>query len=262
MKRAGVIFLFFLVYSGMAISAVVGEEVDYRDGTTVLKGYLAYDNASSKRRPGILVVHEWWGHNAHARNRARMLAKLGYTALAVDMYGDGKQANHPKDAGRFASAISGNMKLAKARFMAALNLLNKHATVDKNRTAAIGFCFGGGIVLNMARQGLDLDGVVSFHGSITTTSPAKKGVVKARILVLNGADDPFTTDGDIEKFKKEMTSAGVNYRFVNYPGARHSFTNPEADRLAKKFNLPLGYNSKADKQSWKEMQKFFKEIFK
>lgn len=262
MKRAGVIFLFFLVYSGMAISAVVGEEVDYRDGTTVLKGYLAYDNASKERRPGILVVHEWWGHNAHARNRARMLAKLGYTALAVDMYGDGKQANHPKDAGRFASAVSGNMKLAKARFMAALNLLNKHATVDKNRMAAIGFCFGGGIVLNMARQGLDLDGVVSFHGSITTTSPAKKGVVKARILVLNGADDPFTTAGDIEKFKKEMASAGVNYRFVNYPGARHSFTNPEADRLAKKFNLPLGYNSKADKQSWKEMQKFFKEIFK
>ncbi len=262
MKRTGIIFLFFLVYSGMAISAVVGEEVDYRDGTTVLKGYLAYDNASNKRRPGILVVHEWWGHNAHARNRARMLAKLGYTALAVDMYGDGRQASHPKDAGRFASAVSGNMELAKARFMAALNLLNKHVTVDKNRTAAIGFCFGGGIVLNMARQGLDLDGVVSFHGSITTTSPARKGVVKARILVLNGADDPFTTAGDIEKFKKEMTPAGVDYRFVNYPGARHSFTNQEADRLAKKFNLPLGYNSKADKQSWKEMQKFFNEIFK
>jgi len=251
----------FLCLPLVVQAAVVGEEVDYRSGDTVLKGYLAYDDSIKGKRPGVLVVHEWWGHNEYARRRARMLAELGYTALAVDMYGDGKQADHPDDAGKFATAVRSNMPEAEARFRAALGLLRGHKTVDAAHIAAIGYCFGGGIVLEMARRGLDLDGVVSFHGSLGTAEPARKGRVKARVLVLNGAEDPFTTAEQIATFKQEMAQAGVDYRFINYPGAKHSFTNPDADGFAKRFDMPLAYNAKADKQSWTEMRHFLKQVF-
>jgi dienelactone hydrolase len=213
-------------------------------------------------RPGVLVVHEWWGHNEYARTRARMLAKLGYTALAVDMYGDGKQADHPDDAGKFSSQIANNMPLGEARFMAALGKLKKHYSVDPSRIAAIGYCFGGGVVLHMARQGADLKGVVSFHGSLSTKTPAEPGRVKAKVMVNHGADDPFVPVEEIEGFKKEMEAAKVNYVFNAYPGAKHSFTNPGADQFGKKFNLPLEYDQEADEASWKAMQEFFKTIFK
>jgi len=190
-----------------------------------------------------------------------MLAELGYTALAVDMYGNGKQANHPDDAGKFAAAVRNNMPEAEARFRAAMDLLRGHKTVDARHIAAIGYCFGGGIVLEMARRGLDLDGVVSFHGSLGTANPAKKGMVKARVLVLNGADDPFTKPEQIKAFKQEMEQAGVDYRFINYPGAKHAFTNPDATELGKRFGLPLAYNAEADKNSWAEMQRFLKDVF-
>ena len=173
-------------------AAIVGEEVSYRAGDTLLKGYLAYDDAVQGKRPGILVVHEWWGHNAYARKRAEMLAGLGYTALAVDMYGDGKTAAHPEDAGKFSGAVRRNLPLMKARFDAARAFLNTQASVDPGKNAAIGYCFGGSVVLEMARVGEDLDGVVSFHGSLGGLSPVTEKV-KARILVLNGADDPFTS---------------------------------------------------------------------
>lgn len=254
-----VCLIFFLPLVSQA--AVVGEEVDYHSGNTVLKGYIAYDDSIKGKRPGVLVVHEWWGHNEYARHRARMLAGLGYTALAVDMYGNGKQADHPDDAGKFAAAVRNNMPEAEARFRAAMNLLRKHKTVDARHIAAIGYCFGGGIVLEMARRGLDLDGVVSFHGSLGTANPAKKGVVKARVLVLNGADDPFTKPEQINAFKEEMKKAGVDYRFISYPGAKHAFTNPAATELGKRFGLPLAYNAEADKKSWDEMKQFFKDLF-
>jgi dienelactone hydrolase len=247
---------------GSAVAAVKGEAVEYRAGDTVLKGYLAYDNSINGRRPGVLVVHEWWGLNDYARKRARMLAKLGYTALAVDMYGNGKQAKHPDDAGKFAGEVRKNFPVAKARFDAAYALLSKQKTVDPERIAAIGYCFGGGVVLEMARAGADLDGVVSFHGSLGTSNPAQSGKVKAKVLVLNGADDPFTTEQQIDQFKKEMEDAGVDYTFISYPGAKHSFTNPDADKFGKEFNMPLAYNAQADKASWQEMQAFFKRIFK
>jgi dienelactone hydrolase len=250
-----------VVWSGFASAALKEEEVSYQSGDTVMKGYLVYDDKYSGKRPGVLVVHEWWGHNEHARNSARMLAVSGYTALAVDMYGDGKTANHPDDAGKFAGAVKQNMPAAKARFEAALQVLNKHSSVDPRRTAAIGYCFGGGMVLEMARMGVDLDAVASFHGSLGTANPAKPGQIKARILVANGADDPFVKPEQIEAFMKEMDAAGANYKFINYPGAMHSFTNPEADNNGKKFNLPLAYNADADKASWQEMQKLFQEVF-
>ena len=253
-----------LVLSGMAVSkaAVIGKTVEYSADSVTLKGYIAYDDKVTDKRPGILVVHEWWGLNDYARKRADMLASLGYVALAVDMYGNGKTVNHPDDAGKFSSEVMKNMPAMKARFMAALDLLRKNEHVDPSRIGAIGYCFGGGVVLNMARAGVDLDGVVSFHGNLTTQSPAEKGNVKARLLVCNGAADKFTPAETIKNFKAEMKGADVNLKFINYPGAMHSFTNPAATELGKKFNLPLAYNEKADKESWAAMKEFFRKVFK
>lgn len=256
--------LTFLALAFFAVSthaAVKGEPVEYKAGDTVLKGYIAYDDAIQGKRPGVIVVHEWWGHNEYARKRADMLAALGYTAIAVDMYGDGKQAAHPEDAGKFSGEVRKNLPLAKARFDAARRLLAKHATVDAKQIAAIGYCFGGAIVLEMARQDEDLKGVASFHGSLDTSNPAAAGKVKARVLVMTGADDPFIPAEKVEAFRKEMTAARANYSVIAYPGAKHSFTNPDADKYGKQFNLPLVYNAEADTQSWTEMQKFLKEIF-
>jgi dienelactone hydrolase len=209
------------------------------------------------------VVHEWWGQNEYARKRARMLAEMGYTALAVDMYGEGKQAMHPDEAGAFSSEVMKHFNEAgKARFEAAAVFLKRQPTVDPARIAAIGYCFGGGVVLNMARQGADLKAVASFHGGLVAVKPAEAGVVKAKIRVYNGADDKFTPQQAIDAFKKEMTNAKVDFQFTNYPGAVHSFTNPDATELGKKFNLPLAYNEKADKESWADMTRFFAEIFK
>ena len=252
--------LIFLVASAQA--EVLTEKVSYREGDTVMQGLIAYDDNIKGKRPGVLVVHEWWGHNDYARKRASMLAEMGYTALAVDMYGDGKTANHPNDAGKFSGAIMNNMPVAKARFESAMQTLKQHSTVDDDKIAAIGYCFGGGVVLAMARMGVDLKGVASFHGSVATKSPVQKGQVKAKIRVFNGADDPFVKAEHIAAFKQEMDTAGVDYQFVNYPGVKHSFTNPGADEYGKKFNLPLAYDAKADADSWSATQSFFKLIFK
>lgn len=243
-------------------AAVVTEEVSYKDGKTVMKGFIAYDDAIKGKRPGVLVVHEWWGHNEHARNNAKRLAAAGYTALAVDMYGDGKTADHPDKAGEFSGMVRKNLKLMKARFNAARKLLKKHKTVNRKHIAAIGYCFGGSVVIQMASVGTDLDAVVSFHGGLGGLEPAKKGKVKAKMLVLNGADDPFVKSEQIEAFKKNMDAAGADYKFINYPGAKHSFTNPGADANGKKFNLPLQYNAEVDKASWNEMLALFKKVFK
>jgi dienelactone hydrolase len=265
MYRVWVISLMaaMLMSSDQALAAnVQGKAVDYTDNGVVMKGYLAYDKDIKRKQPGVLVVHEWWGHDEYARKRARMIAELGYTALAVDMYGDGKQAMHPDDAGKFSSELMKNFDTAKGRFLAALNFLKQQPSVDPERIAAIGYCFGGGVVLNMARQGVDLKGVASFHGSLAAIKPAEAGSVKAKILVLHGADDKFTTPEQINAFKQELNKAGADLTFISYPGAIHSFTNPDADDYAKRFNLPLGYNADADKKSWDELKTFFKMIFR
>jgi dienelactone hydrolase len=247
--------------SAAAQAAVVGKEVSYvADGTT-LKGYIAYDDAVKGKRPAVLVVHEWWGHNAYARHRADMLAEQGYTALAVDMYGDGKLASHPDDAGKFASEVSKNMPMAKARFEAGMKLLRKQKTVNAKEMAAIGYCFGGGVVLNMARMGEPLKAVVSFHGSLSTDIPVQPGQIKARIESFTGEDDVMITTDKVAAFKQEMTLAKADFRVVTYPGVKHSFTNPDADELGKKFNLPLAYNAAADKDSWQQATVFLKEVF-
>lgn len=242
--------------------AIHREEVEYREGETVLRGFVAYDESRSDKRPGVLVVHEWWGHNDYARRRATMLAELGYVALAVDMYGDGKQANHPSDAKAFAGAVTQNMAIAEARLLAARNVLEEHAMVDPSKISAIGYCFGGGIVLHAARVGMDLDGVVSFHGSLGTQTPAKPGAIKAKVLVLHGGADPLISPEQVAAFRKEMQDAGADLRFVDYPGAKHAFTNPAADGFAQQFEFPaLGYHAEADRQSWEELKSFFAELY-
>ena len=250
-----------LCFSGLAAAAVVGKPVEYQAGGMTFKGYLAYDDAISGKRPGVLVVHEWWGLNDYARKRADMLAAKGYTALAVDMYGDGKQATHPDDAARFSGEVRKNMGAATLRFIAADNFLKAQPTVEPNHISAIGYCFGGGVVLEMARRGVDLDLVASFHGSLGTDLPAEEGEVKARVLVYNGADDPFVKPEQIQAFKTEMDKAGVDYSFTNYPGAKHSFTNPGADKYGKEFNLPLAYNKEADEKSWNSLLQELKQLY-
>ena len=241
---------------------VQGRTVEYTAQGTVMKGYFAYDENIKGKRPGVLIVHEWWGLNEYARKRARMLAELGYNALAVDMFGEGKEAMHPDDAGKFSSELMKNFDVAKARFAAAMDFLKQQPTADPTRVAAIGYCFGGGVVLNMARQGVDLKGVASFHGSLTAVKPAQPGSVRAKILVLSGGADKFITPEQIEAFKQEMKAAGADFRFISYPGVLHSFTNPEATELGKKFNMPIGYNAEADEESWAELKGFLNQIFK
>jgi dienelactone hydrolase len=237
------------------------QEINYQIGEDEFTGYLAYDDAISSKRPGILVVHEWWGLNAYARTRADMLAELGYTAFALDMYGTGKVADHPDDAKKFMQAVVNDVSEAEKRFTAAHEILLKHSTVDTTKTAAIGYCMGGGISLHMARAGKDLKGVVSFHGSLGTKTLAEPGRVKAKILVLTGTADPFIPEEQIQAFEKEMKAAGVEYELISYPGVKHSFTNPNADSVAEKFGMPLAYDAAADKDSWERMQVFLRDIF-
>jgi len=258
------IFITLILFIGIpeTFSKIVGEEVQYTSNGTTFKGYLAYDDSITGKRPGVLVVHEWWGHNEYARKRAYMLAQMGYIALAVDMYGDGKQAHHPEDASKFSGEVLSNLDTAQKRFEAAMNVLQNQNTTDSKRIAAIGYCFGGAIVLNMARRGVDLDGVISYHGSLPTNDPPKSGEVKARVLIFHGGDDKFITEEQIKTFTDQMKNANADITFITYPGVIHSFTNPEADNYSKKFNIPLAYNAEADKQSWDKTQEFLNTIFK
>lgn len=249
------------LFTGTGFAAVVGKEVTYKANGLTLKGYLASDDAVKGKRPGVLVVHEWWGHDDYARMRARKLAELGYTALALDMYGAGKQAHDPDHAKAMATAVSKDPAGAKARFDAAMAFLKKQPNVDAENIAAIGYCFGGSVALNMARAGEDLKGVASFHGNLSTEKPAQKGRIKGKVLVLTGADDPMAPAEQVAKFEQEMKDAGVDYRVVSYPGAKHGFTNPAADKYGKQFNMPLAYNAEADKASWDELKPFLQQVF-
>lgn len=257
MKR--LIIVLSILFPVMIFSQIKTEEVTYNDGNVTMTGYMAYPDNNMKN-PGVLVVHEWWGQNEYARKRAEMLAELGYTAFALDMYGEGKVAEHPDDAGKFSSAVMQNFDVAKSRFLAALKILQNNAHTDSSEIAAIGYCFGGGVVLNMARTGLDIDAVVSFHGSIAPAVQAKE--IEADILVCHGEDDKMVTAEQIEAFKKEMEAADADYKFITYPGAKHSFTNPDADKIAQEFSIPVGYNKAADEKSWEDMKKFLHDELK
>lgn len=241
-----------------ALAAVQTKEVEYRQGETTLQGLLAWDDAAKGRRPGVVVVHEWWGHNEHTRQQARRLAEAGYVGFALDLYGKGKVTTHPKDAEAFMTEAARDPATLAARFNAALELLKRDPHVDPQKIGAIGYCFGGGVVLDQARSGADLDAVASFHGMLGTRTAARKGAVKARILVLTGGDDPMAPPQQVEAFKSEMTAAGAKFEVVSYPGARHGFTNPQAGKAGMEA---LAYNAEADKKSWAALLAMLKQVF-
>ncbi|MFQ5729794.1 MAG: dienelactone hydrolase family protein [Waddliaceae bacterium] len=252
-----------LLFSGLssANAEIIGKEVTYSANGTTLNGYVAFDDSIEGKRPGVIVVHEWWGHNEYARKRADMLAELGYIALAVDMYGDGKTADHPDSAAAFMNEAFSNMALFQKKFEAGLELLKSQERAVPEHIAAIGYCFGGKTVLEMARAGVDLDGVASFHGLLATNNPAQKGKVKASVIAFHGADDPFVKPEDVEAFKKEMAGAEVDFKFVQFEGVKHSFTNPVSTELGKKFGLPHEYNEEADNKSWEGLKAFLERVF-
>jgi len=238
-------------------ATVKTREIEYRQGETVLQGFIAWDDAAPGKRPGVLVVHEWWGHNEHARNQARRLAEAGYVGFALDMYGKGKVTTRPQDAQAFVSEVTKDPAVLAARFNAALEQLKRDPHVDTTRIAAIGYCFGGAVVLDMARAGTPLAAVVTFHGALATKTPAQPGKIKARILVLAGGADPFVPPEQIEGFKREMQAAGARFEVIVYPGAKHGFTNPNAGQ----YGMPqLAYDAQADRESWAAMLKLFKEV--
>lgn len=243
-----------------ASAAITTREVEYPAGEVAAKGFLARPDDSGTH-PAVLVVHEWWGLNDYVRNRAKMLAEMGYVALALDMYGDGKTATHPSDATNFMNAVLENMPEGRARFEGALDYLASQSGVDPGRIAAIGYCFGGGLVLQMAADDVPgLVAVASFHGGPGAEIP--EGVTPtASMLVLHGEADAMIPMEAIEDFKARMTEAGVDHRVVTYPDAKHGFTNPAADENAAKFDIPLGYNEAADQASWEELSAFLKEVF-
>jgi dienelactone hydrolase len=257
----GVIVLFSLV--SFANAGIKTEEIEYSHNGTKLTGYLAYDDSKSDKRPGVIVVHEWWGHNDHARNRSKMLAEAGYTALALDMYGSGKLADHPKKAGEFMNAAFSNWPDSQARYNKALEILKGHKTVDATRIGSIGFCFGGAVSIKMAKGGADLKGIVGFHSALPMEPAITKNSMKAAVLIINGAEDGFLKPKMVAAFSEDMFKANVDFTYMSLKGVKHSFTNPQADKFAKKFNISaLKYNKKADKQAWSAMLKFFERVFK
>ncbi len=245
--------------AGGARAEVKTQEIDYKQGDTALQGFLAYDDAAKGKRPGVLIIHEWWGHNQHARDQASRLAKAGYVAFALDMYGKGKLATHPKDATAFMEAVMKDQQVVSARFDAAMEVLKKQPQVNAAKLGAFGYCFGGAVALIRARAGDDLRAVVTFHGNLAAgAGSAQKGKVKARILVQTGEADPFVPKEQVEAFKKEMKDAGAKVEVVGHPGAKHSFTNPDAGKAGMDA---LAYNAEADKKSWDAALKFIKSAF-
>jgi len=236
------------------------EIVTYTADGITFKSFVAYDDSKSGKRPAILVVPEWWGLNDYTRSRVRQLAGLGYIAMAVDMFGDGKTAANPQEAQEFTKPFYTDPNLAKSRIDAALNKLKTYPVADINNMAAIGYCFGGNCVLNAAKLGADLKGVVSFHGGLGG-APANKQLLKARILVCNGAADKFVSEQSISDFKHGLDSIGADYTFKSYANATHAFTNPASTENGKKFNMPIEYNEAADKASWNDMKVFFASLF-
>lgn len=244
-----------------AAAAVKTEVVEYDIGDNTYSGFMAWDDSVEGKRPGILLVHEWWGHNEFVRDQAKKLAEEGYTAFALDMYGKGKLAEHPDTAKQFMQEATSNFDQIKERFLAAKGLLEEHETVNSDQIAAQGYCFGGAVVLNMARGGADLDGVVSYHGSLASPIKAEPGKVKGRIQVYTGGADQMVPAEQVAGLVEEMQQAGVDLTLVTFPGVLHSFTNPGADKVAEEFGMPIGYDENAAMRSWEGTLRFYDEIF-
>ena len=245
-------------FTTTAFAAIKTETIEYRDGSQVLEGFIAYDDANDKPRPGVLVIHDWTGLQDYAKRRTTMLAEMGYVAFAADVYGKGVRPVDPKECMVESGKYRNDLPLLRKRVMLALDELKKNPRVDNSKLAAIGYCFGGSSVLGLARSGADVKGVVSFHGGLKTSMPAEPGTIRAKILVCHGADDKFV-NGEVPGFKDEMAKSKADMTFVAYPGAVHSFTKKEAGDDPSKGQA---YNAKADEESWAAMKKLFAEIFR
>lgn len=250
--------ILFLIFTMNAKSEIISSDVEYKIGDVTLQGYISYDNSNQNKRPGILIVHQWKGLSDYEKMRARQLAELGYVALAVDVYGKDVRPSTPEEAGQQAGKFYGDVNLYRERLIAGLNELKMQPLVDVNNIAAIGYCFGGSGVLELARSGADIKGVISFHGGLKTTNPEDAKNIKCRVLVQHGAIDTYVPDADVTAFKREMEDAKVDYVLTEYSGAVHSFTMESAGSDISKGSA---YNEKADKRSWEAMKIFFGEIF-
>ncbi|MBL7251525.1 dienelactone hydrolase family protein [Alloalcanivorax sp. C16-2] len=256
MKRLSALIC-LLLWAGSATAEVLEQAVTLPGG--VGDGVLYMDDDLDRTTAGVIVVHEWWGLNDYARNRARLLADEGYVAIAVNLYDKGKVAGHPNDAKTFMQEALANPEKTTARFNAAKKLLRDQQYVDNDRIFAVGYCFGGGVVLEQARRGNDLAGVASFHGTLGTEKRATAGDVQARVLVATGQADPMVPADQVTALVKEMTDAGVDFQLLSFPGAQHGFTNPRADQLGQRFELPLAYDRQADLISWQALMDFIEQ---
>ncbi len=246
--------LLLALVASLAHAEIQTETISYQAGDTECRGFLAWDDAIEGPRPGVLVVHEWWGLDDYARHRTEELAKLGYVAFAADIYGEGKTTKHPADAGKMAGEVRANVDEWRTRAQAALDVLKEQPQCDKEKLAAIGYCFGGATALQLAYSGADLDAVVTFHGALPAATPEETEQIKAELLICHGADDPMIGPDAVAAFKKPLDEADVKYEFVAYPGAVHSFTVPTADEVG----MPgIKYNKEADEKSWQAMKELF-----
>lgn len=249
--------LVFLICVTSANAKIITKVIPYVHEKVELEGYLAYDDSAVGKRPGVLVVHEWWGLNDYARRRAEQLAGMGYVAFALDMYGKGKVTTHPKEAGEWSQQVRSNVHEWQQRALAGLEVLKKEPMVDVKRIAAIGYCFGGGTVQQLVYSGADLRGVVSFHGPLIPPTDEQAKQVRAKILICHGAADQFTKPAEMQDYIAAMEKSGLDWLMVIYGGAKHGFTNPDADKAGMDA---LRYNKLADERSWQEMKDFFHEI--
>ena len=256
--QRGVVLAVGLFSSAGARAEVRTRVVEYRQGDTVLEGFLAYDDKGPPRKPGVLIVHDWTGVGPYVKRRAEQLAQMGYVAFAADVYGKGVRPAGPKEAAAAAGPLRADRKLLRARVLASLDELRRQPNVLPGQIAAIGYCFGGTTVLELARSGADVAGVVSFHGGLDSPTPADGKNIKAKVLVLHGADDPYVPEAQVKALEDELRGGGVDWQLVKYSGAVHSFTNPEAGNDNSKG---AAYNAAADRRSWKAMEDFFAEIF-
>ena len=239
---------------------ILTNQIEYAVGDASHQGYLAYDDEITTERPGVIVVHEWWGVNDYIRRRAHMLAELGYTALAIDMFA-GQTATNPDEAGALMNGVLGDMQTGTRALQAGFQLLLDQPGVDAARTAAIGYCFGGAMVLHMARIGMPLSAVASFHGALGSFHTAEPGSIRAKVLVCHGGDDAMVSMDDLEAFKQEMDTAQADYEVLVLDGAKHGFTSPEADENGAKYGIPVGYQQEADEKSWQALQGLFARVF-
>lgn len=230
--------------------------IEYKDGETVLEGYLVYDENLKGKQPAVMVVHEWMGITDYTKSRCEQLAKMGYVAFAADIYGKGNKPASREEAGKLSGKYKGDRKLMRSRVNAALNWMQQQSNINANKIAAIGYCFGGTAVLELARSGADVAAVVSFHGGLDNPNPEDAKKIKAKVLVCHGAIDPNVPQEQVNAFLKEMNDAKIDYQFIAYSGAVHAFTNPAAGNDISKG---AAYNKQADERSWEHMKKFFEE---